>query len=101
MEKAGLSMAMGAFLLGVTLSASDYRYQVEASVLPLKGLFMALFFVAVGVGIIIYLLQRDVMDYYEIDSSRAAAVGTAIGLAVAYYALLFGGALGISALKGS
>lgn len=51
MEKAGLSMAMGAFLLGVTLSASDYRYQVEASVLPLKGLFMALFFVAVGMSI--------------------------------------------------
>lgn len=51
MEKAGLSMAMGTFLLGVLLSNSDFRYQIEASVLPLKSLFMALFFVAVGMAI--------------------------------------------------
>ncbi len=51
MEEAGLSMAMGAFILGVLLSVSDYRYQVEISVLPLKGVFMALFFVAVGMSI--------------------------------------------------
>jgi glutathione-regulated potassium-efflux system protein KefB len=51
MDEAGLSMAMGTFLLGVMLSASDFRYQVEASILPLKGLFMGLFFVAVGMSI--------------------------------------------------
>ena len=51
MEKAGLSMAMGSFLLGVLLSNSDFRYQVEASILPLKSLFMAIFFVAVGMAI--------------------------------------------------
>lgn len=51
MDRAGLSMAMGSFLLGVTLSASDFRYQVQACILPLKGVFMGLFFVAVGMSI--------------------------------------------------
>ena len=51
MDEVGLSMAMGAFVLGVMLSASDFRYQVEASILPLKGIFMALFFVGVGMSI--------------------------------------------------
>ncbi len=51
MEKAGLSMAMGAFLLGMMLAASDFRHQVEVSVSPLKRVLMGLFFVAVGMSI--------------------------------------------------
>ncbi len=51
MEKAGLSMAMGGFLLGVMLAESDFRHQVEVSVSPLKHVLMGLFFVAVGMSI--------------------------------------------------
>ncbi len=51
MEKADLSMAMGAFLLGMMLAASDFRHQVEVSVSPLKRVLMGLFFVAVGMSI--------------------------------------------------
>ncbi len=50
-ELAGISMTLGAFLLGVMLSASDYRYQVEAVVEPFKVLMMGLFFVSVGMAI--------------------------------------------------
>ena len=51
MDKAGLSMAMGAFILGLMLAASDFRHQVEVSVSPLKRVLMSLFFIAVGMSI--------------------------------------------------
>lgn len=48
MEQIGLSMAMGAFIAGVMLSESEYRHQVEADVLPFRGLLLGLFFMSVG-----------------------------------------------------
>ena len=51
MEHAGLSMALGAFLMGITLSGSKYNLQVEAQIEPYKGLLMSLFFVAVGMSL--------------------------------------------------
>ena len=51
MAQAGLSMALGAFLMGMLLSGSRYRYQIQAHVEPYKGLLMSLFFVAVGMSI--------------------------------------------------
>lgn len=50
-DHAGLSMALGAFLMGVALSGSRYNVQIQASVEPHKGLLMSLFFVAVGMSI--------------------------------------------------
>ncbi len=44
----GLSMALGAFLAGLILSESDYVYQIMAEIKPLKDIFMALFFISVG-----------------------------------------------------
>jgi monovalent cation:proton antiporter-2 (CPA2) family protein len=51
MEVVGLSMALGAFVLGMTLSTSRYRLQVEAVVSPFKGFLLGLFFLAVGMSI--------------------------------------------------
>lgn len=51
MDLAGLSMALGAFLMGMLLSGSRYHYQIQAQVEPYKGLLMSLFFVAVGMSI--------------------------------------------------
>ena len=51
MHFAGLSMALGAFLMGMLLSGSRYSFQIQASVEPYKGLLMSLFFVAVGMSI--------------------------------------------------
>src|SRR3954470_16709456 len=50
-EKAGLSMALGAFLAGVLLAESEYRHEIEAAVDPFKGLLLGLFFIAVGMGV--------------------------------------------------
>lgn len=51
MEKTGLSMSLGAFIMGMILSSSKYHYQIRAYIEPYKGLLMALFFVAVGMSI--------------------------------------------------
>jgi monovalent cation:H+ antiporter-2, CPA2 family len=45
---AGLSLAFGAFLAGLAVAESEYRTQVMTEVLPLRDLFVALFFVSVG-----------------------------------------------------
>ncbi len=51
MELVHLSMALGAFLMGMLLSASPYRFQMEAAIEPFKGLFIGLFFISVGMSI--------------------------------------------------
>jgi len=59
MEYAGLSMAMGAFVAGLLLSESRYRHQIEADVLPFKGLLMGLFFIAIGMRLDLNLLVQS------------------------------------------
>ncbi len=44
----GLSPALGAFLGGLIIGESDHVYETLARVLPLRDLFVALFFVSVG-----------------------------------------------------
>ncbi|MBK1722436.1 cation:proton antiporter domain-containing protein [Thiocystis violacea] len=51
MHKAGLSMALGAFMMGMLLSTSRFSFQIQAHIEPFKGLLMSLFFVAVGMSI--------------------------------------------------
>ncbi len=44
----GVSLALGAFLAGVTINESTTSYQVGADVLPFREVFSILFFVSVG-----------------------------------------------------
>jgi glutathione-regulated potassium-efflux system ancillary protein KefC len=50
-ERAGLSMALGAFLAGVLLAESEYRHEIEAAIEPFKGLLLGLFFMSVGMSV--------------------------------------------------
>lgn len=47
-EYFGLSMALGAFIAGLLLAETEFQKQVEADILPFKGLLMGLFFMTVG-----------------------------------------------------
>ena len=58
-DQVGISMTLGAFLLGMLLSASDLRFQIEATVAPFKQVLMGLFFIAVGMSIDVGALLRD------------------------------------------
>lgn len=51
MDLAGMSYAMGAFIAGVMLAESSYRHEVEANIEPFRGLFLGLFFMAVGMSL--------------------------------------------------
>jgi CPA2 family monovalent cation:H+ antiporter-2 len=47
-ESAGLSIALGAFVAGLVVSESDLSTQVLGELLPIRDVFAALFFVAIG-----------------------------------------------------
>lgn len=59
MEHAGLSMALGAFIMGMMLSNSKYHYQIQARVEPYKGFLMSMFFIAVGMSIDIKMMIEN------------------------------------------
>lgn len=47
-EAAGLSLALGAFVAGVLISETEYRYQVEEDIKPFRDVLLGLFFVSIG-----------------------------------------------------
>ena len=51
MDTVGLSNALGAFMVGMILSASVFAYQIKASVSSIKGLLLSVFFIAIGMSI--------------------------------------------------
>ena len=44
----GLSLALGAFLAGLMISNSDYAHETLARLLPMRDVFVAVFFVTIG-----------------------------------------------------
>ena len=47
----GMSMAIGAFLMGVIVSQSNARNTIEHDITPMKDIFMAMFFISIGLEI--------------------------------------------------
>lgn len=47
----GMSMAIGAFMMGVIVSQSKYCKKIEEDVTPIKNIFMAMFFISIGLEI--------------------------------------------------
>lgn len=47
-EIAGLSLALGAFLAGMLISETEYRYQVEDDIKPFRDILLGLFFITIG-----------------------------------------------------
>lgn len=52
----GLSLALGAFLAGMMLGESQYRYQLESDIRPFRDILMGLFFITVGMQLDLQLL---------------------------------------------
>ena len=44
----GLSMAFGAFLVGMMLGETEFRHQVESAVRPFRDVLLGLFFIGIG-----------------------------------------------------
>ena len=47
-ELLGLSLALGAFLAGMLIAETEYRYQVEEDIKPFRDVLLGLFFITVG-----------------------------------------------------
>lgn len=58
-QAVGLSLALGAFLAGMVISGSDYAHEALSQLLPLRDVFVALFFVTMGALINPRLLLSD------------------------------------------
>ena len=80
MEFVGLSMALGAFLAGLMLAESHYRHQIEADIMPFRGILLGLFFMTVGMGIDFGLLAENIITIVLLT----------IGLMVIKAAIVFG-----------
>jgi CPA2 family monovalent cation:H+ antiporter-2 len=78
-ELAGLSLALGAFLAGMLISETEYRYQVEDYIKPFRDVLLGLFFVTIGM-----LLDWRAMVQYAV---WIAAVFVAL-LAIKFVAIL-------------
>ncbi len=69
----GLSLAMGAFVAGLTLGQSPFSQKILADVLPFRDAFLSLFFVSTGM-----LLDPSSM------AASAAEVAALVGLIIAF-----------------
>ena len=87
MDHAGLSMALGAFLMGMFLSTSRYSFQIESSLEPFKGILMSLFFIAVGMSIDFNAIFKDPWIF----STHIVVILVLKALVVFVLVLLFGG----------
>jgi len=47
-ERAGLSMELGAFVAGMLISETEYRYQVEEDIKPFRDILLGVFFITIG-----------------------------------------------------
>jgi len=73
-ELAGLSLALGAFVAGMLISETEYRYQVEEDIKPFRDMLLGLFFVTIG-------MMLDLGGYakgYSVD--RACGILTEWGI---------------------
>lgn len=76
---AGLSMALGAFLAGVLLAESSFKYQIETDIEPFRGLLLGLFFISIGMR----------LDLSLIASFWPVVIGGALGLVAIKSGILY------------
>ena len=78
-EQAGLSLALGAFLAGMLISETEYRYQVEDYIKPFRDLLLGLFFVTIGM----------LLDVSELGRHLAAVLSLFAALLVGKFLVIF------------
>jgi CPA2 family monovalent cation:H+ antiporter-2 len=82
---AGLSLALGAFLAGLVISESEYSAQALGEILPFKELFLAFFFVSVGMLLDLSYVVREIP---QVMGTAALVLGLKAGVAALAVRLL-------------
>ena len=83
-EASGLSLALGAFLAGMLISETEYRYQVEDYIKPFRDVLLGLFFITIGM----LLNLHEVFDRWPIVLAVLVALITLKFLLITLLALL-------------
>ncbi len=65
-QLAGLSLALGAFLAGMLISETEYRYQVEDDIKPFRDVLLGLFFVTIGMLLDIHVVVENFLWVFVI-----------------------------------
>jgi CPA2 family monovalent cation:H+ antiporter-2 len=95
-EKAGLSLALGAFVAGMLVSETQYKHQVEEDIKPFRDVLLGLFFITVGM----LLNVRLVMENWWIVLILLAGPVLLKFTLIALLAKLFGASDGVSMRTG-
>ncbi|MFN3750349.1 MAG: monovalent cation:proton antiporter-2 (CPA2) family protein [Thiobacillus sp.] len=84
-ESAGLSLALGAFLAGMLISETEYRYQVEDDIKPFRDVLLGLFFVTIGMRLDLMQVVANWGDVLLIVAAIVVGKGALVtGLAMAF-----------------
>ena len=63
----GFTYSMGAFIGGMLIAETHYKHQVEADLIPFRDLFLALFFVTVGMQIDIQFFISHILEVFALS----------------------------------
>ena len=92
-ERAGLSLALGAFVAGMLISETEFRHQVEEDIKPFRDVLLGLFFVTVGMllnvplalqhwWLVLLLLTAPVLLKFALIAGLARLFGASTGVAL-------------------
>jgi len=92
-ERAGLSLALGAFVAGMLISETEYKHQVEEDIKPFRDVLLGLFFITIGMllnaGVVIQhwwlvliLLAGPVLLKFVVIAGLAKLFGSTSGVAI-------------------
>ena len=57
----GFSYTLGAFIAGVMIADTMYKYQIEADLIPFRDLLLGVFFVTIGMQINFHIIQENIL----------------------------------------
>jgi len=95
-ERAGLSLALGAFIVGMLISETEYKHQVEEDIKPFRDVLLGLFFITIGMLLNVRLVLEH---WWLVLLLLIGPVLLKFGL-IAALAKLFGASTGVSLRTG-
>ncbi len=92
-EKAGLSLALGAFVAGMLISETEYKHQVEEDIKPFRDVLLGLFFITIGMllnvrlvlenwWLVLVLLGGPVLLKFALIAGLAKLFGSSDGVSI-------------------
>jgi monovalent cation:H+ antiporter-2, CPA2 family len=95
-ERAGLSLALGAFIAGMLISETEYKHQVEEDIKSFRDVLLGLFFITIGMLLNVRLVLEN---WWLVLILLIVPVLFKFGL-IALLARLFGASAGVSVRTG-